>query len=200
MHRSGFPAQPGARTGDITRPPSALQEHWPPLERWAGPMFEQGILGILHIFASKECGVGTLPGSMGFMATTMPQVHSCTRNVHGEERQCPPVHVHAMGLGNAKSYLTRLDDILSWCTLEDSTSGKQAYFWPATPGARIIAAASVTSQMKPARFTPLENTTRQNWRRCNPLLHPSMTTLLQGRTLPHVPIQLPMVPFSACLQ
>ncbi len=51
----------------------------------------------------NECGVGTLPGSMGFMATTLPHVHSCTRNVHGEERQCPPVHVHAMGLGHAKA-------------------------------------------------------------------------------------------------
>ncbi len=183
----------------------------------------------------------------------------------------PLVHVHAMGLGHTKSYLTRLDDILSWCTLEDSTclllcmfsghgsksrtigiikhqfchcnsmqtcivdcflvllvfsvflccleflktylvytflfsldrdsspdteasvmkkkklegstSGKQAYFWPALPGARIIASASVTIQMRAARFTPLENTTRPNWRRCDPLLHPSTLAFTAVRQL-----------------
>ncbi len=108
--------------------------------------------------------------------------------------------VHAIGLGNAKGYLARLDDILSWCTLEDSTSGKQAYFWPATPGARIIASASVTIQMKPARFTPLENTTRQNWRRCDPLLHPSMTTPTARQDIATCADTVADGSASACLQ
>ncbi len=131
--------------------------------------------GHFATFASNECKVGTLPGSMAFMAITMPQVPSRTRHVYGENRQCQSVHIHAMALGNGKSYLTRLHDIFSCCTLEDSTSDKQAYSWPTTLGTRIIASVSVTVQMKPARFTPLHNTIRRTLRRCDPLLHPSMT-------------------------
>ncbi len=165
---------------------------WPPLERWAGLMFEQGILGILHLFASNSCGVGTLPGSMGFMITQMPKEHLCQQQP-GQAKRFPPVHIHAMGQGNAKTYLSRLDYVTKWCTLQQSMEGANANFWPTEAHGtdRIIASAAVTVQVMTKERAPIAPGRQFHWVKCMPLIHPSITLYLECRALTGTRMDVP---------
>ncbi len=119
-HRGSF-----GREGSIQYLNPTFRNRWPRLSAWAGPMFEPGCSSVLRYLSKYQVITLTLPGPLGFMHTILPRRHAAgSPEIPDGNLMLPPVNVHAMGRGQAKSQLSRLDSIQQWFLFQEVLEGR----------------------------------------------------------------------------